>query len=361
MLRWLVGISIVMSAAAAQAQARLVGDLPRKDAKALVELPGLETEYGQIRTTEGFRLRSILTRPTGTTGRLPAILLTQWVSCGSLDFAGDRQSQLRQIADRSGMVLVRVERSGTGDSEGPPCNALDYETEVRHYREAFDQIASHPWIDPRRIILFGNSLGATTAPLVAEGKPVAGMVVQGGGALTHLERMINFDRIYLERSGKYTPAQIHEEMSRRIPFHVEYLVRGKTPEEIEQNQPELKGVWASIRGGAEAPPHYGRSYAWHQQAAKRDFLEAWTKVQAPVLVFYGEYDQFETRHGHKLIADTVNRLRPGTATFVEVTGGDHELKLYRTAEDAYAYRNPRIDHDVFILPLLDWLRKVTAR
>src|SRR5688500_13078950 len=100
MLRWLVGISIVMSGAAAQAQARLVGDLPRKDAKALVELPGLETEYGQIRTTEGFRLRSILTRPTGTTSRLPAILLTQWVSCGSLDFAGDRQSQLRQIADR---------------------------------------------------------------------------------------------------------------------------------------------------------------------------------------------------------------------------------------------------------------------
>ena len=361
MLRWLVGISIVMSAPAAQAQARLVGDLQRKDAKALVELPGLETEYGQIRTTEGFKLRSILTRPTGTTGRLPAILLTQWVSCGSLDFAGDRQSQLRQIADRSGVVLVRVDRSGTGDSEGPPCNALDYETEVRHYREAFDQIARHPWIDPRRIILFGNSLGATTAPLVAEGKPVAGIVVQGGGALTHLERMINFDRLYLERSGKYTPAQIHEEMSRRIPFHVEYLVRGKTPGQIEQDRPELKGVWASIRGGAEAPPHYGRPYAWHQQAAKRDFLEAWTTVQVPVLVFYGEYDQFETQHGHKLIADTVNGLRPGTATFVEVPGGDHELELYRTAEDAYADRNPRIDHDVFILPLLDWLRKVTAR
>ena len=361
MLRWLVGVSIILSAGAAQAQARLVGDLPRKDAKALVELPGLETEYGQVRTTEGFRLRSILTRPRGAAGRLPAIMLTQWVSCGSLDFAADRQNQLRQIADRSGAVLVRIERSGSGDSEGPPCSALDYDTEVRHYREAFDQIARHPWIDPKRIILFGNSLGATTAPLVAEGKPVAGIVVQGGGALTHLERMINFDRIYLERSGKYTPAQIHEEMSRRIPFHVEYLVRGKTPEQIERERPELKGVWASIRGGAEAPPHYGRPYAWHQQAAKRDFLEAWTKVNAPVLVFYGEHDQFETRHGHKLIADTVNRLRPGTATFIEVPGGDHELELYRSAEDAYAYRDGRVDHDVFIVPLLDWLRKVTAR
>ena len=361
MLRWLVGVSILLSTGIAHGQARLAGDLPRKDGKALVELPGLEAEYGQVRTTEGFRLRTILTRPKGREGRLPAIMLTQWVSCGSLDFAADRQIQLRQIVDRSGMVLVRIERSGTGDSEGPPCGALDYDTEVRHYREAFDQVARHPWVDPKRIIIFGSSLGATTAPLVAEGKPVAGIVVQGGGALTHLERMINFDRIYLERSGKYTPAQIHEEMTRRIPFHVEYLVRGKTPEQIELERPELKGVWASIRGGAEAPPHYGRPYAWHQQAARRDFLEAWTKVQAPVLVFYGEHDQFETRHGHKLIADTVNRLRPGTATFIEVPGGDHELEIYRSAEDAYAYRDGRIDHDVFIVPLLDWLRRAVAR
>ena len=361
MFKWLIGVSIIFSAGAAHAQANLVGDLPRKEGKALVELPGLEIEYGQVRTSEGLRLRTILTRPKGASARLPAIMLTQWVSCGSLDFSADRQNQLRQIADRSGMVLVRVERSGTGDSEGPACSALDYDTEVRHYREALDQIASHPWIDPQRIILFGSSLGATTAPLVAEGKPVAGVVVQGGGALTHLERMINFDRIHLERSGKYTPAQIHEEMSRRIPFHVDYLIRDRTPEQIEQDRPELRGVWANIRGGAEAPPHYGRPYAWHQQAAKRDFLEAWAKVQAPVLVFYGEYDQFETRHGHKLIADTVNRLRPGTATFVEVPGGDHELEFYRSAEDAYAYRDARVDHDAFIVPLLDWLRKVTGR
>lgn len=361
MLRWLVGISIILSAGAAQAQAKLVGGLPRKDGKALVELSGLETEYGQVRTSEGHRLRTILTRPKGSTGRLPAIMLTQWVSCGTLDFAADRQNQVRQIADRSGMVLVRIDRSGTGDSEGAPCSALDYDTEVRHYREAFDQIARHAWIDPKRIVIFGSSLGATTAPLVAEGKPVAGIVVQGGGALTHLERMINFDRIFLERSGKHSPAQVHEEMSKRIPFHVEYLVRGKTPEQIEREWPEMKGVWASIRGGAEAPPHYGRPYAWHQQAAKRNFLEAWTKVQAPVLVFYGEYDQFETRHGHKLIADMVNRLRPGTATFIEVAGGDHELEIYSSADDAYAYREGRVDHDAFIVPLLDWLRKVSAR
>jgi pimeloyl-ACP methyl ester carboxylesterase len=359
-LKLLFLLALFAAAPAAAQTSRLAGDLPRKDGKPLQSIPGLEAEYGSVRTSEGTRLRTILTRPTGTTGRRPAIFLAQWVSCGSLDFGPQRQSQLRQVAERSGLVLVRVERSGTGDSEGAPCEQLDYDTEVRHYREAFDQVARHAWVDPERIVIFGSSLGATTAPLIAEGRKVAGIIVQGGGALPYLERMINFDRLYLERSGKYAPAQIHEEMLKRIPFHVEYLVRGKTPEQIERERPELKGVWASIRGGAEAPPHYGRPYAWHQQAAKRDFLEAWSKVQAPVLVFHGEYDQFEPRHGHELIADTVNRLRPGTATFIEVPKADHELEFYASAEDAYAYRGGEVRYDAFIQPLVEWLRKVTA-
>ena len=361
MLRVMVALVLVTTSGAALAQARLAGNLPRKDGKPLVSLSGVETEYGAVRTSEGIRLRTIITRPSGSSGRLPAIMLAQWVSCGSLDFTARSPSSLRRIAETSGIVLVRVERSGTGDSEGEPCSSLDYDTEVRHYREAFDQIARHPWIDPDRIVIYGNSLGSTTAPLIAEGKKVAGVAVQGGGALTYLERMINFDRIFLERSGKYSPAEIQEEMNRRIPFHVEYLVNGKTPDRVERDRPELAGVWQKIRGGAEAPPHYGRPYAWHQQAAKKDFHEAWTKVRAPVLVVYGEYDQFETRHGHKLIADTINKLRPGSATFIELPKADHELHYYASAEDAYAYRNPTVRDEIFVGHLMDWVKRVTAR
>jgi pimeloyl-ACP methyl ester carboxylesterase len=351
-----------LAAGTANAQtARLTGDLPRKDSKSLHAPAGLEAEYGSVRTSEGFRLRTILTRPAGARTKLPAIFLTQWVSCGSLDFAADRPGLLPDLARQSGMVLIRVERSGSGDSEGPACDALDYETEVRHYREAFDQLARHPWVDPDRILIFGSSLGATTAPLVGQGKKVAGIAVQGGGALTYVERMIHFDRLYVERSGKYRPEQIHEEMAKRIRFHVEYLLGRKTPERIARERPELAGVWESIRGGAEAPPHYGRPYAWHWQAAGTDFLEAWTKVEAPVLVIYGEHDQFESRHGHGLIADTLNRLRPGSATFVEVPGADHEIELYGSAEDAYAYRNPTVRREVLLKPLIDWARGVTAR
>jgi pimeloyl-ACP methyl ester carboxylesterase len=358
----LVAIALLAISGVADAQqVRMVGDLPRREGRPLQALAGLETEYGLVRTSEGVRLRTILTRPAGTPDALPAILLAQWVSCGSLDFAANASNLLRDIAEQSGMVLIRLERSGTGDSEGAPCSALDYDTEVRHYREAFDQFARHPWVDPQRIIIFGSSLGATTAPLIAQGRNVAGIVVQGGGALTYLERMIHFDRIFLERSGKYSPTAIHEEMARRIRFHTEYLLGRRTPAEVERANSDLAGTWQTIRGGAEAPPHYGRPHAWHWQAAAHDFLEAWTKVQAPVLVVYGEYDQFETRHGHALIAETVNRLRPGSATFVEIPRADHEIEVYATPEDAYAYRNGGPRSPLFLTTLLDWARRITAK
>ncbi len=56
-----------------------------------------------------------------------------------------------------------------------------------------------------------------------------------------------------------------------------------------------------------------------------------------MLVTFGEYDQFEMRHGHELIATMVNRLRPGTARFVQLDRMDHDYGVYTTAEDAYAW------------------------
>jgi hypothetical protein len=220
MLRLLFVILVITTPSVAAAQAWLIGDLPRKDeSRPLETLQGLETEYGSIRTTEGIRLRTIMTRPAGASGELPAIFHTQAVSCGSLELPEGRDTTLGELAKRSGLVLIRVERSGTGDSEGQACSELDYDTEVRHYREAFDQTVRHPWVDASQVFIYGSSLGSTTAPLVARGKRVAGIFVQGGGAKTYLERMIDFDRLFLERSGKYSRDQVHEQMLNRIAFH----------------------------------------------------------------------------------------------------------------------------------------------
>ncbi len=357
MIRIAIAAALLLAPASASAASRLVGDLPRKEAKPLENLPGVDTEYGSVRTSEGVRLRTIITRPTGTTKKLPAIFHTQAVSCGSLELPADRLTVLGGLAQQSGMVLIRVERAGTSDSEGPACDKLDYDTEVRHYREALDQMARHPWVDPARIVIYGSSLGSTTAPLVAQGRKIAGIVVQGGGGQSYLERMINFDRLFLERSGKYRPEQIAGELGRRIAFHQAYLIGQRTPEQIAKEFPQLADVWQGIRGGPDAPPHYGRPYAWHQQAAQKYFLSAWARIEAPVLVIYAEFDQFEPRSSHEVIVDTVNALRPGTARFVELKGVDHSIWRYPDAVAAYREQNGQRAPEALLEPILAWLKE----
>jgi len=325
---WLVGLVLLMVAVPLVAQ---TGDLPRKD--------------------------GIVTRPVGTRGTLPAVFLAKWVSCGSVELSDARPSEVKEIAVRSGLAMIRVERAGEGDSEGPACGALDYDTEVRHYREAFDQLSRHRWVDPDRIIIFGSSLGSTTAPLIAQGKKVAGIIVQGGGAVTYLERMINFDRLNLERSGAVPVDRIHDEMLKRIEFQGLYLRDKRTPEQIAVERPHLAGVWPSLLG-SDAKPHYGRPYAWHWQAADKDFLAAWTTIRAPVMVVYAEYDQFESRHGHRLIVDTINRLRPGTATWLEIEKAGHDLLIYSSPETAYRFEGGQSQPELFVQPAIAWLRKV---
>jgi pimeloyl-ACP methyl ester carboxylesterase len=307
----------------------------------LEDVKGLESLYDVVSTPDGARLRTIVTRPAGATGRLPVIFFTQWVSCGSLEFSGGGLSReiLKQLALLSGAALIRVERAGSGDSEGPACHELDYDTELAHYRHALDAtLARYEWLDRDRVLVYGSSLGATMAPLVAQGRKVAGVIVQGGGALTYLERMIAFDRQQLERTD-VPVADIHERMRRQIPFHVEYLVRGRDPDEIAKDSADMAQARAAIRGLGDGE-HYGRPYDWHRQAARHDFLEAWASIDAPVLVIYGEYDQFETRHGHELIAEVVNRRAPGRATFLPIPRMDHDGDVYDTIVDAYAWERP---------------------
>ncbi|MEM8659795.1 MAG: MerR family transcriptional regulator [Pseudomonadota bacterium] len=69
--------------------------------------------------------------------------------------------------EHGGLAKVRVERAGSGDSEGPPCSKLDYDTEVAHYIAVFTKLLNNPLLNSEEVFVFGSSLGSTTAPLVA--------------------------------------------------------------------------------------------------------------------------------------------------------------------------------------------------
>ena len=340
--------------------ARLVGDLPRATNTPLESLPGVDTEYGVLNTSDGAKLRTLVTRPQGRNGRLPAVQFVQWLSCDSIEIAPGAQDgwsrMLRRLVTDSGALVLRTEKSGVGDSQrGPACSALDYDTELADHRGALRYLRARPDVDPQKIVIFGASMGATYAPLVARNERVAGVIVWGGGARTWYERQLAFDRRAMELSGR--PAT---ELSQAMLLHAEfqwlYLQERLTPGEIAKRRPDLAGVWSEIVG-TSADLHYGRPFAFHWQAQRQDWAAAWSQVNAPVLVLLGEYDWFEDPRSAELIARIVNARVPASAQFHLIPGLNHHFALYPSAEAAFKEQGGQPAADRAMDVLIPWLRR----
>lgn len=310
------------------------------------QIPGVTTLYRSVPVDADTRLRVFITRPDNLDGPLNPLFLTQWVSCGPLHYerGGSMSETLAMLARDSGLSLVRVERSGSGDSTGVPCSELDYDTEVAHYRAAFQQVLESADVDSSRVFFLGLSLGSTTAPLLAqhfqdEGYELGGIAVQGGGAYSYLERMLAFEQNYLDRRPDSPNRDSRtSQYGQRAAFLVEYLLKQRHPDDIAADSEAMAAVRNDILGMDETS-HYGRPFQWHQQAAQHDFVAAWRALAAPVAVVFNEYDQYEAIYGAELLVDTVNSEGRGTAELIFQSGLGHSSGVYRDTIDAYAGRD----------------------
>jgi pimeloyl-ACP methyl ester carboxylesterase len=337
-------------------------DLPRRSAGPPETIPGVESRYGVLGTRDGLRLRTIVTRPPGATGRRPGLYFVQWLSCDTVELPENARSgwtrMLRRIAAESGLVMARTEKAGVGDSEGD-CGTLDYETELAHHREALEAFKASPDVDPARIVVFGGSMGANMAPLVARGHGVAGVMVWGGGAKTWFERQLGFSRRAMELGGP-DHAALSARMQRHARFYARYLLEGLTPAQIRAEDPALGAVWADIVG-TEGERQYGRPAAFHQQAQRQDWTAAWAAVTAPVLVVYGEHDWFEDVDAARTVVRVVNARGGDRARLVVVPRMDHHFVLYATPEDAFREAGGIVDEGPAVEPMLAWLRALKLR
>ena len=336
-------------------------DLPRRDGRPPEKIPGLESLYGTLATADGLRLRTIVTRPKGTTRRVPGVFFVQWLSCDTIELPESNRSgwarMMRRVAQESGRVMWRTEKAGVGDSEGN-CARLDYDTELAHHRQALEAFKASPWVDPARIVVFGASMGANMAPLVARGHQVAGVMVWGGGARTWFERQLGFSRRAMELAGK-DPGRISARMRDHARFYARYLLDGRTPAQIRADEPELGRVWADIVG-TEGDLQYGRPAAFHQQAQRQDWTAAWAAVTAPVLALYGEHDWFEDVGSARTVVRVVNGRGPERARLVVVPRMDHHFTLFATPQDAFRETGGKVDEGPAVEPMLAWLRRLPS-
>lgn len=84
-------------------------------------------------------------------------------------------------------------------------------------------------------------------------------------------------------------------------------------------------------------------------------------MSAPVLVLYGEYEWFGSYDAAALIAEIVNRNKPGSASLRVLPKLNHHFTRFATARDAFKEQGGTTDAAPAVTAILEWLPTVGMR
>ena len=222
-------------------------DLPRKSKAPRESYPNVDVIYDSVTAPDGNRLRTIITRPRNTKGKLPVIFVAGWLSCDSVEAPTGTKDEsglvFRGLAQLPEFALFRMDKQGVGDSEGV-CAETDFDSELAGYRAAFRAMKNYDFIDTKRIYILGISNGGGFAPLVPESDSeqaqVRGYISVGGWVKTWFEHMLEIERSRFALMGK-SPGEVNDRMKGAATLYHEWLIKGRPVDDILKEQPQLGG------------------------------------------------------------------------------------------------------------------------
>jgi uncharacterized protein len=290
--------------------------------------PLVQTLYESV-TVDGTLRRTLVTVPKGSRAHSPAVLIVGGLGCYSIDNSTDAQDAYTRLAHdlgRRGIVAMRLEKSGVGDSQGPPCMTVDLNAEMRSYAVALKALRRDSHADPEHIYLFGHSIGSIIAPRLANDGGVAGVIVAEAVGRNWFEYELWNLRRQKGLAGE-APAQVDSTLAEKEICMHRLLIEKQPESEIELTQPACK-----VRNA------YPAAASYMQEVAALNIAEPWAHFSHPLLAIYGTGDFVTAEADHRRIVDIVNASHPGAATLKLVADMDHHLDVAGTQQQAYDLR-----------------------
>jgi len=300
---------------------------------AFEEVPGSTVTYGSVRAPAGYRLRTIVTEPKDSPlardGRLPAFMYVQGIICDTIDRPLNPEVVdtriVHAIAD-AGFVTMRVDKPGIGDSEGPPCSEIDFETELAGYLAALRQLVAMPNVDPERVYVFGHSMGGVMAPYLSQHVPVRGSIVYGTLARTWFEYQLENVRRQAALSPGISEGDVTEAVLAEAKSSAMILIEKKTLGDVWARWPELR---QPTQGVMLDENHMStRGMPFFHQLQELNLARAWEQSRGAVLAIYGEYDWVTAEGDHQKIVDIVNGRTEGAGTLLLRPKADHAFTTH---------------------------------
>lgn len=317
---------------------------------------GLDVLYDQV-LSQGKRIRIIITKPKSA-GKHPTLFLIGGIGAYSVDapFAAAPYGNILEPIARQGFNIVRIDKPGQGDSEGPLYKDLTFKAEQDAYVQALRLVKTLDFVDKDKIAIFGHSMGGAFGPMVAAEEPVKALVVCGTLMKSFTEYMLENTRRQSELDD--SPQDSLDQEQKLLAQTVQALfVEGLTPAEVATKHPDLADfVKATIPDGET---YSGVGIPFFRELSQTNLSQGWKDSKCNVLSIYCENDFLSGQDDHERIAKYVNRLRPGTAEFKLLTNADHGFTKTSSMKDSKqrwgqgGEFNPSI-----IATLLDYLKKV---
>lgn len=297
--------------------------------------PNCEIIYDQVAFRNG-KLSVIINKPKKE-GKHPTMLFIPGYTCSSLDNLPENYAYARIIKAYSdaGFVVVRVEKSGMGDSQNTPdCSATNLYDEIENFQAGLDKLKTLPYVDLKNIFIFGHSMGGIIAPALTAKNEVRGVIVNGTVAKSFYEYTLEMNRLQLMLAK---PDAFEYEKTSRLQTEIayEYYILKKPIREIastEERKAALKKDW-EWDGGNRI---FSRNQEYWRQIQEIPLLENWKHTKAKVLVeFVGTDIQAFSKADHEQIVYTVNQFNPGNAKLLVFPEADHLFAKSGTKQNAF--------------------------
>jgi uncharacterized protein len=311
------------------------------------ENPAFTTVYDQVVSGENI-IRSFVTKPSTMKEKYPAVFIIQGIGCGRIENPLKNEDAVYSLVDsltRAGLVTMRMERTGVGNSKGIPCNSVDFPTDLANFKEGLKKLKSYAYVDPERVYLVGLSMGGIMAPILSSEIEVRGIVVYGTGGkdwfsyeLENTLRQSLLEGVPIEK--------LHNTMQREQRRLHHFLTEKKSPDEIKKIDLEM----------GKKCEDYPLHWSYFQGVSEVDIYKAWAHCPSKVLALHGHSDYISAALEHELIADIVNQSHPGNAEYFEIPSADHWFQKTNSEKESFERRSEGINYEA-IQYIKNWIVK----
>lgn len=291
--------------------------------------------YDAVDYADG-RLRTLINTPNGD-GPFPTVFYIQGYPCQTVESPNPRSfnRRLAELFVEAGFAVVRVEKPGMGDSDGPlRCEEIDFDTETAGFAAAWEYAIDLDETLDSAMIMVGISMGGIQAPLIAaasDRKPF-GTIVWGTRVDNWHDYMLDLAGVQPALIGA-DPVEAYEAAEAARPVLRRFLIEQAPLETVLEEVPNAAASLMRV-GMAADGSFFGRSASYFQGIAAHNLRAAWRDGGGAVLSLYGASDiTAVSGFDQALIATIVNHYRPGTAEFFEVPRTSHAMAEVGTREE----------------------------